>query len=80
MLSLSRGFYLVVAASIVISLPLFGQTGLGSVTGEVVDSTGAKLPHANLELVENSTQTTFTTAANAEGILFSHPSLWGTTG
>ncbi len=74
MLSLSRTFYLVVAVSLLASLPSFGQTGLGSVTGEVVDSSGAKLPHANLRLVESSTQTTFTTAANSEGI-FTFPSV-----
>jgi hypothetical protein len=56
------------------ALPLFGQTGLGSITGEVVDPTGANLPHANLRLVETSTQTSFATEANAEGI-FTFPSV-----
>ncbi len=55
-------------------LPMFGQTGLGSVTGEVVDPSGAKLPHASLRLVEKSTQTTFATQANGEGI-FTFPSV-----
>jgi len=53
---------------------LFGQTGLGSVTGEVVDPSGSNLPNANLRLVETSTQTTFTTTANGEGI-FTFPSV-----
>ena len=53
---------------------MFGQTGLGLITGEVVDPSGAKLPHATLRLVESSTRTTFATAANAEG-LFTFPSV-----
>src|SRR5437879_6480705 len=63
MLSLSRGFYFVVAAFLLAALPCPGQTGLGSITGEVVDASGAKLPHATLRLVESSTQTTFGTVA-----------------
>jgi hypothetical protein len=55
-------------------LPLLGQTGLGSITGEVVDPSGAKLPHANLQLVETSTQTKFATLANDDGI-FTFPSV-----
>ncbi|MGO9256875.1 MAG: carboxypeptidase regulatory-like domain-containing protein [Bryobacteraceae bacterium] len=56
------------------ALPLLGQTGLGSVTGEVVDPSGANIPHANLKLVETATQTTFATSANDEGI-FTFPSV-----
>src|SRR5580693_10312168 len=55
-------------------LPLLGQTGLGSITGEVVDPSGAKLPRANLQLVETSTQTKSTTLANDDGI-FTFPSV-----
>jgi Carboxypeptidase regulatory-like domain len=55
-------------------LPLFSQTGLGSITGEVVDPSGAKLPNAALRLVEKSTQTAFATVANNEGI-FIFPSV-----
>src|SRR5271168_5261886 len=57
-----------------IGLPLFGQTGLGSITGELVDPSGAKLPRANLQLVEKSTQTKFSTSANDDGI-FTFPSV-----
>ena len=56
------------------ALPSFGQTGLGSITGEVVDATGANLPHASLRLVEKSTQTTFVTSANDGGV-FTFPSV-----
>jgi len=62
------------ALAFVAALPVFSQTGLGSITGEVVDPSGANLPNANLKLVENSTQTTFNTVANAEGI-FTFPSV-----
>jgi len=55
-------------------LPLFGQTGLGSITGDVVDPSGAKLPNASLRLVEKATQTAFATVANGEGI-FIFPSV-----
>src|SRR5271165_6664304 len=56
------------------ALPSFGQTGLGSITGKVVDPSGATVPHAELRLVETSTQTVSTTSANAEGI-FTFPSV-----
>jgi hypothetical protein len=49
-------------------LLLPGQTGLGSITGDVVDPSGAKLPNASLRIVEKSTQTAFATVANNEGI------------
>src|SRR6516164_6269632 len=55
-------------------LLLLGQTGLGSITGEVVDPSGAKLPNASLRIVEKSTQTAFATVANNEGI-FIFPSV-----
>src|SRR5579863_4041815 len=57
-----------------LGLPLPGQTGLGSITGKVVDPSGASIPHAELRLVETSTQTVSTTAANTEGI-FTFPSV-----
>ena len=66
------GFALLALCSL--GLPLFGQTGLGSITGKVVDPSGASLPRAELRLVETSTQTTSTTLANAEGI-FTFPSV-----
>src|SRR5579871_5392570 len=63
-----------ILAFLSIGLPFYGQTGLGSITGEVVDPSGAKLPHATLRLIETATQTAFSTAANAEGI-FIFPSV-----
>src|SRR5271165_1053498 len=71
---LARTLCLVATIFCLAALPLLGQTGLGSITGEVVDSTGANLPHADLRLVEKSTQTTFATSANGEGI-FTFPSV-----
>ncbi|HUA62206.1 MAG TPA: carboxypeptidase regulatory-like domain-containing protein [Verrucomicrobiae bacterium] len=73
MLRISRGLFAILALAVP-ALPVFGQTGLGSITGEVVDPSGAKLPHATLQLVEVATQTTFSTSANAEGI-FTFPSV-----
>jgi hypothetical protein len=64
----SLAFFLLAAA------PLFGQAGLGSITGEVLDSTGARLPHATLRLLETSTQTVSTTMTNDVG-LFNFPSV-----
>ena len=55
-------------------MPLFGQAGLGSISGEVLDSTGARLPHAVVKLLETSTHTVSTTASNDVG-LFNFPSV-----
>src|SRR6202041_2222911 len=73
MLLTSRSFVAVLAL-FSFGLPLLGQTGLGSITGEVVDPSGAKLPRASLQLVETSTQTKSTTLANDDGI-FTFPSV-----
>src|SRR5438552_14561887 len=64
----------ILACALLASLPLFGQAGLGSITGEVLDSSGARLPHANVRLVEASTQTASSTSSNGEG-LFTFPSV-----
>jgi hypothetical protein len=72
MSTLRIGFATVVLFSS--GLPLIGQTGLGSITGKVVDPSGASLPHAELRLVETSTQAVSSTAANVEGI-FIFPSV-----
>src|SRR5690348_11078534 len=55
-------------------LPLFGQGGPGSITGEVLDASGASLPHANLRLVQAATGIAVTTLSNQEG-LFAFPSV-----
>ena len=54
--------------------PTYAQTGLGSITGEVLDPSGADLPNATIKLVETSTRTTSQTAANTDGI-FTFPSV-----
>ncbi|HEY2015937.1 MAG TPA: carboxypeptidase regulatory-like domain-containing protein [Bryobacteraceae bacterium] len=64
----------VAICSLLALVPLYGQAGLGSITGEVVDSSGAKLPHAVLRLVEASTQIASTTVTNDQG-LFNFPSV-----
>jgi hypothetical protein len=56
------------------ALPLFGQAGLGSISGELVDSTGARIPRAAIRVLEGSTGIATSTASNEEG-LFSFPSL-----
>jgi hypothetical protein len=52
----------------------FGQAGLGSITGEVVDQSGAKAPNAAVKLVEVETHTNLTTTTNEAGI-FNFPSV-----
>jgi hypothetical protein len=56
------------------ALPVFGQAGLGSINGTLLDPAGARLPNARLKLVETSTQIASTTISNAEG-LFNFPSV-----
>ena len=55
-------------------LPVWGQAGLGSITGELLDATGAHVPNAALRLVETSTQSVRTAISNTEG-LFGFPSV-----
>jgi hypothetical protein len=55
-------------------LCVLGQTGLGSINGDVRDASGAKIPNASLRLVENDTGIVTSTTSNAEG-LFNFPSL-----
>src|SRR5215469_8831156 len=73
-LSSQRVLCSLLSLSLLAPLPVPGQTGLGSITGETIDPTGAKLPHSSLRLVEKSTGSTSTTEANAEGI-FIFPSV-----
>ena len=53
--------------------PCFAQT-LGTITGEVKDSTGAVIPGATVTVVNKATNATRTTASNAVG-LFDFPAL-----
>src|SRR5689334_15069519 len=63
-----------VAFALSACLGLFGQTGLGSINGDIRDATGAKIPNASLRLVENDTGIVTSTTSNQEG-LFNFPSL-----
>ncbi len=69
-----RSLVLIGTVFAVVAALLFGQAGLGSITGEVADPSGAKVPHARLRLVEGSTQTALETTSNDDGI-FSFPSV-----
>src|ERR1700687_1556649 len=53
--------------------PCFAQT-LGTITGEVRDSTGAVVPGATVSVVNKATNATRTTTSNAVG-LFDFPAL-----
>jgi hypothetical protein len=53
---------------------LFGQAGLGTITGVVVDHSGAVIPGAQVKVVQLSTKTTRDVVSNAKGI-FDLPSL-----
>src|ERR1700687_3238937 len=53
--------------------PCFAQT-LGTITGEVRDSTGAVVPGVSLTVVNKATNATRTTSSNAVG-LFDFPAL-----
>src|SRR5216110_82809 len=57
----------------VLSLPAFAQT-LGTITGEVKDSTGAVVPGATVTVMNKATNATRTTASNEVG-LFDFPAL-----
>lgn len=46
----------------------FGQSGNGSLTGIVRDSTGATVPGAEITLTEPSTQTKYHTTTNTQGV------------
>lgn len=52
----------------------FGQGGLGSVSGTVVDASDAAIPNASIRIVQLSTNSTRTTTTNDAGI-FNLPSL-----
>src|SRR5438046_2662678 len=64
---------LAVTLALVLSLPAFAQT-LGTITGEVKDSSGAVVPGATVTVTNKATNATRTTASNAVG-LFDFPAL-----
>src|SRR5258707_5030770 len=55
-------------------LPLPGQTGLGSITGVVQDSSGGIVAGATVRLTEKSTQGARTASSNEAG-LFTFPAV-----
>ena len=57
-----------------LTLPLFGQAGLGTINGSVTDSTGAVVPGAHVKLAQLSTKSTREITSSQQG-LFNLPSL-----
>ncbi|MBL8233309.1 MAG: TonB-dependent receptor [Bryobacterales bacterium] len=55
-------------------VPLSGQSGLGSITGTVIDQTDSAIPNATIKIIQLSTNTERVTATNELG-LFTLPSL-----
>src|SRR5437867_1017635 len=67
--------YLFLAVLCLSNLPaLFGQAGLGSISGSVVDPSHASVPNATIKIVQTSTNTVRELTSNAAG-LFTAPSL-----
>src|SRR5437660_1756643 len=62
------------ACLFLVGLPLLGQTGLGSITGVVQDSSGGIVPGATVRLTETSTQSTRSASSNESG-LFTFPAI-----
>ncbi len=68
-------FFHVLALSLVLGVtPLLAQSGLGSITGVVQDSSGGTVAGAAIRLTENATQVSRTTTANEAG-LFTFPAV-----
>ncbi len=57
-----------------VPMSIFGQAGLGTITGEIVDHSGAVVAGAHVNAVEISTKTTREVVSNGQGI-FNLPSL-----
>jgi hypothetical protein len=70
MLRLSRVFLSLLVAVV----PVLAQSGLGSITGVVQDSSGGTIAGAAIRLTQTTTQVSRTTAANESG-LFTFPSV-----
>src|ERR1700704_157520 len=56
------------------AVPIMAQSGLGSITGVVQDSTGGTIAGAAVRLTQNATQVSRTTTANEPG-LFTFPAV-----
>lgn len=53
---------------LVLSAPMWSQSGAGSLTGIVHDSTGAVLPNVRLTLASNVTGTAYSTTSDSQGL------------
>jgi hypothetical protein len=71
-----KTFTIAAFALLGLSVPasLFGQAGLGMITGTIVDKSGATVPGAQISLVQLSTKSTRNVVSNAQGI-FDLPSI-----
>ncbi len=58
---------LLVAALLASSLALFAQNSTGSINGTVTDSSGAVIPNAKVQLINQATNSTRDTVANGSG-------------
>jgi hypothetical protein len=54
-------------AAVLINLPAFGQFSTGSLSGTVVDSTGAVVPHAKIVLTNQATSSVRESTSNGSG-------------
>ncbi len=66
--------WLLVALWLAAGIPGLAQSGRGTLTGSVKDTTGANLPGASLELKKTNTGSRYTATANDQG-LFTFPEL-----
>jgi hypothetical protein len=60
--------YQFLAVCLLFSVIAFGQTGQGTITGSVTDSTGAAVPGVNIRIVNAATGFAYTSTTNPEGI------------
>src|SRR5574340_317448 len=71
---MQRALLLLLSGVFVFAGPAFGQAGLGSITGTVIDPSGAVVPSAGVRLTDISTQGARTITTNDAG-LFLLPSI-----
>jgi len=72
--TLRLAVWLLAVFGLVAGIPSLAQSGRGTLTGSVKDTTGAVVPGAALNLKETNTGSTYATQASAEG-LFTFPEL-----
>jgi hypothetical protein len=66
-LKLRTGYALLLLTSFSLTNPSSAQTVFGSITGTVTDSTGAVVPGANVQAVDETTGTTLETISTSAG-------------